>query len=112
MIPSSATCQRVNKAGDNAKLTDYRRIHDFIIKDCVLNSNSKGLYNFHFLSIPRFGLNSREMWALVRQIRGIPNSKAKSSTTMELYFPQTPCQAENINQLKKKLKCHMRKLGS
>lgn len=66
MIPTSVTSQCANKAGENAKLTDYRWIHDFITKDSVLNSNSKDWHNFHTLSIPGFGLNSGEMWVLVR----------------------------------------------
>lgn len=66
MIPTLVICQGVNKAGENAKLTDYRWIHDFVIKDSVLNSSSKDWYNFHILSVPGFGLNSREMWASVR----------------------------------------------
>lgn len=42
---------------------------------------------------------------------GIPYSNAKSSIDMELYLPQTPCQAENINQLNEKLKCHIMKIA-
>lgn len=51
VLPNSAICQDVNKAGENAKLTDFRRIHGLVIKDSVLNSISKHSYNIPYSSM-------------------------------------------------------------